>query len=110
MDILFCTTSLEKVFNNKRKLIAKYGADNAKSIKKRMAVLSAANCLEQVPVKPPDRRHELLGKLKGEFAVDLRHPYRLIFKPQQPVPLKDDGGIDLARVTAITILRVEDYH
>ena len=92
-------------------MVAEYGADMAKKIKLRMAVLRAADCLEQVPVKPPDRRHELSGKLKGEFAVDLRHPYRLIFKPQHnPVPLKDDGGIDLTKVTAITILRVEDYH
>lgn len=111
MNIAFSTNSLEKIFNTERKLVTEYGAEIAKKIKRRMAVLHAADCLEQVPVKPPERRHELSGKLKGAFAVDLKPPHRLIFKPQQnPVPLKDDGGINLRKVTAITILRVEDYH
>jgi proteic killer suppression protein len=35
----------------------------------------------------------------------------LIFRPaHNPVPKKDDGGIDLAAVTAIEILDVRDYH
>lgn len=36
---------------------------------------------------------------------------RLIFIPDHdPVPRKDDGGIDLAQVTKITILEITDYH
>ena len=76
-----------------------------------MSVLKSAENLAQVPVRKPDRRHELTGKRKGTFAVDLKHPFRLIFKPNhEPVPKKEDGGIDLTKVTAITILGVEDYH
>ena len=74
-------------------------------------MLRGAACLAQVPTQKPDRRHELTGDRKGEFAVDLRHPFRLLFRPNHdPVPLKEDGGFDLSRITAITILGVEDYH
>ena len=53
----------------------------------------------------------LSGDRKGLFAVDLEHPFRLEFKPNHdPVPLKEDGGVDLDEVTAVTIMAVEDYH
>ncbi len=76
-----------------------------------MSLLKAARNLSQVPAEKPERCHELSGKRKGTFAVDLKHPFRLIFEPaDEPVPKKDDGGIDLKKVTMITILSVEDYH
>lgn len=43
--------------------------------------------------------------------MDLVHPHRLILAPNdEPIPLKEDGGIDQDRVTAIVILDVVDYH
>ena len=76
-----------------------------------MAVLSSATCLADIPVNKPERCHELSGKRKGTYAVDLKHPYRLVFNPaQDPVPRKDDGGIDLHRVISIRSIGVEDYH
>lgn len=80
-------------------------------IMRRMDLLKAAPCLNEVPHEKPERKHELKGKRRGQFAVDLKHPHRLIFKPSHnPLPKKDDGGLDLTRITAITILAVEDYH
>lgn len=88
-----------------------YGAENAKKIKQRMAVFMAASCLEEVPPHPPERRHELSGNRKGQFAVDLKHPQRLVFEPNHnPLPRKADGGLDLKKINAITIIEVEDYH
>lgn len=76
-----------------------------------MAVLQAADTLADVPKIKPDRCHSLTGSKKRQFAVDLKHPYRLVFAPNhEPVPQKYDGGIDLSKVTAILILNVEDYH
>ena len=45
---------------------------------------------------PPERCHELTeGKRIGELSVDLDHPYRLIFIPDNdPVPRRDDGGLE----------------
>jgi len=77
----------------------------------RMAVLKAANHLGLVPVERPVRRHQLSGNRKDEFAVDLVHPYRLVFRPNHdPIPRKDDGGIELEAVTAIEIVDIVDYH
>jgi len=110
-SIGFKSRKLAKVFNSKKELFKKYGKRMGRLIKRRMAVLRAAPTLEDVSHKPPERRHELEGRRKGTFAVDLEHPYRLVFKPDHnPLPRKEDGGIDLRKVTAIMILDVENYH
>ncbi len=111
MQITFKNTKLKKIFNEKQKLIIEYGDKAAKKIMMRMGVLKAAANLNQVPKQKPDRCHELSNNRKGTFAVDLIHPYRLIFKPDMdPFPKLDDGGIDLNEVICIQILEVEDYH
>lgn len=110
MVIVFATTKMEKVFNSAKELNRKYGKQ-AQKIMIRMGSLRAAANLSQVPKVPPDRCHELSEGRPGQFAVDLIHPFRLVFEPAEvPVPRKTDGGIDLAMVTKIRILDVEDYH
>jgi proteic killer suppression protein len=111
MDITFSSEKLAKIFNSEKSLMREYGTENGNRIKRRMAVLMAAQCLEDVPIQPPDRRHELSGRRKGQFAVDLKHPHRLIFEPNHnPLPRKSDNGLDLKQINAITILEVKDYH
>lgn len=111
MDIGFRTRKLEKTFNSAHALQKAYGARMAKAIMNRLAVLNAARTLALVPTTPPDRRHQLRGDRDEQFAVDLIHPHRLVFEPNhQPLPRKDDGGIDTEQVTAITIIEVIDYH
>ncbi len=83
----------------------------ARTIMKRLAVLRAARNLGLVPSTPPDRRHQLRGDRDEQFAVDLVHPHRLVFEiNHDPIPRKEDGGIDLEQVTAIMITDVIDYH
>ena len=101
---------MEKIFNSKKLLQKEYG-EQAKKIMMRMAVLKSAPCLATIPVVKPERMHELSGNRKGTFAVDLKHPFRLVFEPvEEPVPKKKDGGIDLDKIITIRILAVEDYH
>ena len=110
MDLSFKTKKLEKTLNSEKALQSEYGK-SARIIMRRLVVLRAASSLAEIPHLPPERRHELTGQLKGRFAVDLKHPFRLLFKPTyDPVPTLEDGGIDLTQVTAITIMGVEDYH
>ena len=110
MNIIFANTKVEKIFNSQKLLLKVYG-EQATKIRVRMAVLKAARCLAAVPVQKPDRRHQLTGDRKGTFAVDLKHPFRLVFEPaDEPVPRKKDGGIDLDKVFSVRILQVEDYH
>ena len=83
----------------------------AQTLMIRLAILKAARSLELVPTSPPDRRHQLRGNRDEYYAVDLVHPYRLVFKPNhKPLPRKQDGGIDTERVTAVTIIEIVDYH
>jgi len=110
MRIAFKTKKLKKIFNSEKGLRREYGK-LARPIMRRMAVLEAAETLIKVPHDPPNRKHELSGQRKGGFAVDLDRRYRLVFEPNHsPIPRKEDGGIDLRRVTAIIIKGVEDYH
>lgn len=111
MDIAFRTRKLEKAFNAADTLQKTYGARMARTVMIRMAVLRAAPSLAAVPTTPPDRRHQLGGDRDEQFAIDLVHPHRLVFEVNhEPVPRKDDGGIDAERVRAITVLDVVDYH
>lgn len=77
----------------------------------RLAVLRATSSLDLVPVKPPERRHLLIGDRSGQFAVDIDQSYRLVFKPNHdPIIRTEDGGIDVTQITAIKITEVIDYH
>ena len=111
MDIAFRTRRLERTFNSERELNRMYDRRMARTIMMRLAVLKNAHVLSLVPTSRPDRLHQLIGNRKRQFAVDLVHPYRLVFVPNHdPIPIKEDGGIDRDRVTAITIIEVVDYH
>lgn len=111
MDIAFRNRKLEKTFNEGILLQKVFGARMAKVIMMRLAVLKSARNLALVPITRPDRRHQLSGDRNEQFAVDLVHPYRLVFEPNhEPIPRKDDGGIDTEQVTAIMILELIDYH
>ena len=111
MHITFSTRKLEKTFNTEKALIRTYGDRMKNVIVNRMAVLAVASNLALVPTTPPERMHQLSGNLKEQFAVDLIDPFRLVFKPNhEPLPRKDDGGIDRQLIDAIMILDVEDYH
>jgi len=111
MEISYKSAKIAKILNSSKKISQNFGDKNGKKLIRRLAVLQSAHCLAEVPPLKPDRCHELTGPRRGTFAVDLNHPFRLIFKPDHnPVPKKQDGGIDLTKITAIKILKVEDYH
>lgn len=78
---------------------------------RRLAVLKNAGTLSLVPATKPERCHQLTGKRRGQYAVDLVHPHRLVFEAtHEPIPRKEDRTIDTDQVTAITIIEVVDYH
>lgn len=110
MKIYFITKKLQKIFNSEKELLKAYGAEQSQKIRLRLKVLESSANLAEVPTQKPDRRHQLKENRKEQFAVDLSHPYRLIFNPEGEPPGLPDGGIDLKQVTGIIILGVEDYH
>lgn len=111
MDILFQDRKLEKLCNDQSLLVRKYGPIRAKILRRRIGEFRAAETLEVMRSLPQVRCHELKGNRAGTLAVDLDHPFRLIFEPaNNPIPRKPDGGLDWTKVTAIRVLSVEDYH
>lgn len=110
MLVTFASKRLEKDLSSAAAIGRRYG-NLAKRIGMRLEVLFQADCLADVPTDPPPRRHMLSGDLAGCFAVDLSGNWRLVFRPNQaPLPLKEDGGLDLSKVTSIEIVDVVDYH
>jgi proteic killer suppression protein len=111
MEIHLKSSRIQKACNNERESVRAWGSLNARKLRQRLAELSAAETLERMRKLPAARCHPLKGDRDGQFAVDLAHPYRLVFEPvNNPIPKTNDGGIDLEKVTAIKILSVEDYH
>lgn len=77
----------------------------------RMSELRAAIALIDISHLPPPRLHELSGNRKGQFSVDLYHPYRLLFiLANNPCPLKEDGGLDKEKITQVEIIEIVDTH
>ncbi|HLE85546.1 MAG TPA: killer suppression protein [Thermoanaerobaculia bacterium] len=110
MDILFATRRLEKRLSSQAELVRTFGAVRAKVLRRRLDQLRAADNLA-VLRSLPGRCHELTQDRKGQLAIDLDGPNRLIFEPaDSPPPAKDNGGLDWERVVAIRVLEVEDYH
>ncbi len=111
MDILFNTTKLLKECTDARQMLRRHGPLRSKLLQKRLTELRAASVLDDIRKLPQARCHELRENRKGELAVDLDHPYRLIFEvANDPKPTKDDGGLDWLKTTTIRITGIEDYH
>lgn len=106
MNISFRNNKLEKVCNSEAKLKQEYGI-LAKTIMARLSFLRAVPNLEDVPHCPPCRRHKLQGDYKDMFAVDIKHPKRLIF---QPVDVDSNNEINLRKIVSIEIIAIKDYH
>ncbi len=111
MDILFQDQKLGKACNDQSLLVRKFGSIRGKLLRRRLDEFRAADNLEILRSLPQIRCHELKENRKGTLAVDLDHPYRLIFEPaNNPIPRKSDGGLNWKEVTVIRVLAVENYH
>lgn len=110
MDFSFASKKLKKQLSDGKQITKAFGS-NAKRLQLRLGVLRKARSLADVPTEPPDRCHQLRADRDEHFAVVLRKNWRLEFVvDHDPIPRKNDGGIDLKQVTKIKILGVVDYH
>ena len=111
MEISFRTRKLQKMCNSKKDMQKDLGTRCAEQLAQRLAELNAADTLEDMRYIPNARCHELTQDRKGQLAVDLAHPFRLVFVPDHdPVPTKADGGLDWTQVTRIMVVEITDYH
>lgn len=87
-----------------------WGAVGAKKVTLRLQQMQAAGTLEDMR-DLPGRCHELGEDRAGTLAVDVHHPFRLVFRPtDDSPPKKPDGGLDWSQVDRLTILEITDYH
>jgi len=109
MEINFKHKKLKDLCEQAQLAQRNLGSKMARKLQARLADLLAAPSVAELP--QADRPHPLKGDRAGEFALDLVHPKRLVFEPDHnPVPRKDDGGIDWSRVTRVCIIWIGDYH
>jgi len=111
MLISFKSKKLEKDLSDKKALVRRYGAEQAKKIQQRLIELHAAENLDTLRTLPQVRTHELSGNRAGQISLDIKNPYRLLIIPNyEDPPRKADGGLDWKKITKIRILKVEDTH
>ena len=110
MKVSFQSSKFAKAANSKSQGDRLWGA-RATKVRQRLLELSAADTLADISRLPPPRCHQLRQDLDELFAVDVSANERLVFKvDHEPIPRKEDGGIDLTKVTEIVVLKIEDYH
>ena len=110
MKVRYGTRKLEKQLTDPKNLSKAYGA-LARKINQRLKELAAAENLSVMMTLPAARCHPLKGNFEGQWAVDVSGNYRLLFEPDHdPLPLNEDGGLNLRLITHIRITAVLDYH
>jgi len=110
VELLFETDKFRDECNSDKALVRRYNVQRAKLIRRRLDDLSAAPTLAVMRMLP-GRCHELSGDRAGQLSVDLDGPYRLLFRPiADPIPLKEDGGLDWVQVKQISVIGVVDTH
>jgi toxin HigB-1 len=111
MELEFASAKLRKRCETRREAVRAWGDECAGKLFQRLAELEDAESLAIVAKLPGARCHELKGDRAGEFAVDLKHPKRLVFRPAGDSRAFMDGNtVMLDRVTSIVIEEVVDYH
>ena len=110
MEFEFQSKKLQKELTEQKSMDRAYGI-RAAPLRRRLTVLRKAECLADVPKAPPDRCHALKADRAGQYAVDIKENWRLVFEPDHdPLPKLPDGGLDEGAVTKIRFLEVTDYH
>lgn len=95
MRIVFRSRKLHRICSQRKTMVREMGLKMAERLMQRLAELEAAESLDDMRLLPSARCHELTGDRKGQFAVDLVHPRRLIFMPEEdPAPRLAGGGLD----------------
>lgn len=98
MQIDYKTKKLEKICTNFTEAEKKHGHEMALKIHQRIDDIAAMPSVEIMIQYKIGRCHPLKGNRKNQYAVDLIHPYRLVFE-------KIGNEIQIAN-----IMEIVDYH
>ena len=98
MKITYKTRKIEKVCTLASEAEKKYGLEMAEKIHQRIDEIDASDTVEEMVKFHIGRCHPLKGNRKGQYAMDLVHPYRLVFE-------RKGNEIQIANV-----MEIVDYH
>ena len=98
MKITYKTRKLEKICTDARAAEKAHGQEMAEIIHRRIDEIAAADNVEMMVQFRIGRCHPLKHDRKGQYAVDLVHPFRMVFE-------KHGNKIQIAH-----ILEIIDYH
>ena len=98
MQITFKTNKMEKVCTDSSYAEKRYGTNMAEKIDQRIGEITAADTVEFMIQFRIGRCHPLHNNRKGQYAVDLVHPYRLVFE------------INGNEIQIANIMEIVDYH
>ena len=98
MKITYKNNKLEKVCTIAVFAERTYGREMAEKIQQRISEIAASDTVEMMIRFQIGRCHALTQDRKGQYAVDLVQPYRLVFE-------KKGDAIQVAN-----ILEIVDYH
>ncbi|MCM1122119.1 MAG: type II toxin-antitoxin system RelE/ParE family toxin [Eubacterium sp.] len=98
MDITYKNKKIEKICTDAKIAERTYGKEMAEKIHQRIDEITAADAVEMMIRYHIGRCHPLSQNRKGQYAMDLVHPYRLVFE-------KNGDEIQIAN-----ILEIVDYH
>ena len=83
MEIEYKTRKMQKTCTNHSEAKKQYGKEMAEKIAQRISEIKASESVDMMIRFGIGRCHSLTGDRKGQYAVDLVHPYRLVFKIRQ---------------------------
>ncbi len=98
MKITYKNKKIERVCTDAKAADRAYGKEMAAKIHMRVDEINAADTVEMMVKLRIGRCHGLTNNRKGQYAVDLLHPYRLVFE-------KHGDKIQIAH-----IMEIVDYH
>ena len=98
LEITYRNRKIERICTNAEAAERAYGRDMADKIHQRIDELSAADTIEMMIQYHIGHCHPLSQDRKGQYALDLVHPYRLVFS-------KSGDKIQIANV-----IEIVDYH
>lgn len=98
MIITYKTRKMEKVCTDAEIARKTFGVEMAEKIRKRIFDITAYSTVEDLIDNHVGRCHPLKNNRKGQYAMDLVHPYRLIFE------------IYGETIQIANILEIVDYH
>lgn len=80
MEIVYKNRDLKQLCKNFTAASKKYGDKMANIIQIRMKYIKSARCVEELLHLRIGRCHTIKEQRMGQYAMDLVHPYRLIFE------------------------------